>query len=131
MSIFEKATRSKLRFDSPQGLLDVEYLWDLPLTSKAGRANLDDIARSLNKKLKSGDDVSFVDPARKSDEGIQLAFDIVKHIIDVRLEENRKALEDKDRAEKKQRLLQIIAEKKDEHLKGKSLEELQKELETM
>ena len=126
MSNFEKALRLKLRFDSPSGLLVVEDLWDLPLTSTKGRANLDDIARGLNKKLKSGDDVSYVVKERKSDETVQLAFDLVKHVIDVRLAENAAALLEKERAEKKQKIMSIIASKQDESLHSMSLDDLKK-----
>ena len=35
--MFQKASRLKLRFDSPKGLLSVEDLWDLPLTSAGNR----------------------------------------------------------------------------------------------
>ena len=123
--MFDKATRQKFRFDTSVGPLGVEDLWDLPLTSKRG-PNLDDIAKVLHKQLKSGDDVSFVEPARKSDEIVQLKFDLVKHVIDTRLVESKAALEAKDKAEKKQRVLAIMADKQDESLKSMSLEDLQK-----
>jgi hypothetical protein len=50
-NLFEKASRLKLRFSSPAGLLTVEDLWDLPLSAQAKVANLDDIAKGLNKTL--------------------------------------------------------------------------------
>ena len=84
--MYEKALRMKLRFETPQGPLTVEDLWDLPLqTTRANRASLDDVARGLHLQLKSGADISFVDTAKKSDPTAQLKFDIAKHIIDVRL----------------------------------------------
>ena len=124
--MFEKAAKLKLRFDTTSGPLGVEDLWDLPLTSTKGKANLDDIARGLHKQLKSGDDVSFVVPTRKSDETIQLKFDLVKHVIDARLAENQAALLEKERADKKQRIMGIIAAKQDETLQGMSLDDLKK-----
>ncbi len=133
MSIFEKATRLKLLFSTSKGgsSLKVEDLWDLPLTSTVGRVNLDDIAKALNKQLKSGDEVSFVEPERKSDERIQLAFDVVRHVINVKLAENAAAKAERDRLEKKQRLMEIIASKQDKALMDKPLEELMKELEAL
>jgi hypothetical protein len=122
--MFEKASRLKLRFESGKGQLSIEDLWDLPLTSKTGRANLDDIARNLHKQLKNDDDVSFVIKEKKSDATVQLKFDIVKHIIEVRLAENEANAKLRDNADKKQRILAIMAERQDEELKGKSLDDL-------
>ena len=124
--MFENAVRQKLRFDTSLGALSVEDLWDLPLTSTKGRANLDDIARALHKKLRSGDDVSFVDTERKSDATFQLGFDIVKHVIDVRLAENAAVKLEKERAEKKQKIMGIIAAKQDASLHEMSLDDLKK-----
>lgn len=128
MSIFEKASRQKLRFETQQGQLSVEDLWGLPLTSNTNKANLDEIARGLFQKLKSGQDVSFVDTAKKSDVVTQLKFDIVKHIIDVRLAENNAKNEALARAEKREQIQEIIARKQNQALEGASLEDLQKQL---
>ena len=122
--MFEKASRLNLRFESPKGMLTTEDLWDLPLISPAARANLDDIARALFNKLKTDNTVSFVIKERKSDDVTQLQFDIVKHIIDVRLAENEAAAAAKANKEKVQSILAIIAQKETEQVAGKSLEEL-------
>lgn len=121
--MFEKAARLKVRFDSPKGQLSVEDLWDLPLTS-ARNANLDDIARGLYLQLKSDADVSFVNEAQKSDPTIQFKFDLVKHVIDVRLAENAAAAAASANREKKQQLLAILAQKENEALAGQSIDEL-------
>lgn len=127
--MFEKASRVRLRFETQQGMLDVEDLWDVPLTSTRGRANLDDIARSLSKKLKETETESFVVKTPKADEATQLAFDLVKHIIEVRLAENEAAQLIKTNKEKKQRLLALIAKKENEQDEGRSLEDLRAEAE--
>lgn len=128
--MFEKASRLKVRFESPKGLLSVEDLWDLPLTCSLGnKANLDDIAKALHRKLRDDDDVSFVHKDKKSDKVEHLKFDIVKHIIDVRLAENQAREAQRANAEKKQRILEIIASKEDESLKGMDLEALKKMVE--
>lgn len=129
--MFEKASRQKLRFESPVGLLSTEDLWDLPLTSKTGRANLDDIARALHVKIKDGADVSFVTPAEPADEALDLRFNVVKHIIDVRVAERDKKAEAAARAEQKRKLLDLIGQKQDEELSAKSIEELRAELEKL
>jgi hypothetical protein len=124
MSIFEKASRAKIRFESPKGLLSSEDLWDLPLSASASKANLDDIARALFAKLKGDDNVSFVNKAQKSDEATQLAFDLVKHVIDTRLVENEAAETLRINKEKKQRILAIIEHKENEALGASSIEDL-------
>lgn len=124
--MFEKAARLKLRFDTSKGPLSVEELWDLPLISDNGKINLDDVARGLNNKLKSENNVSFVLKENKSDEITQLKFDIVRRIIEVRLLEEAAAKKARENKIQKQKLLQLIAEKQDESLKGKTIEELMK-----
>jgi hypothetical protein len=125
MSIFEKASRLKLRFDTPKGFLSVDDLWDLHLISDIGRANLDDIARDLNRQLKNTE-VSFVRENQGADETLQLQFDIVKHIIDVRLAEQNAALAAKEKAERKQKILAIMSDKQEASLRGLPLEDLQR-----
>lgn len=124
--MFEKAARIKLRFESNKGLLTAEDLFDLPLTSQSGRANLDDIAKALHKKLKSGDDVSFVLKDKKSDESVQLAFDIVIHVINIKMAEADEARKQSENRDRKQQLMAIIAQKESEQLAGMDLEELKK-----
>lgn len=125
--MFEQASRLKFRFDSARGQLTVEDLWDLPLTSSVGRPCLDDIARQLNRALKTNqeEDVSFVEPATPKTTILQDKFDIVKHIIAVRLAERNAAADERARAEKKQRILEIIAKKQDASLESASTEELE------
>ena len=126
--MFERASRLGLRFDSIIGLLTVEDLWTLPLTSggNSRKASLDDIARAQFALLKSDANVSFVEPTRKSNDIDQLKFDIVKHIIDVRLAENAAAATAKANKEKKQLILGIIAQKENETLLGASMDDLRK-----
>lgn len=129
MSMFEKASRLKLRFDTSKGMASasVEDLWDLPLTGKS--LSLDTIALDLNRKLKeTGDVVSFVDDTKKTDEVLQLKFELVKHIITVKKAEQAAATEAKVRAEKKQQILGLIAQKENEQLSQASIDELRSQL---
>lgn len=125
--MFEKASRLKLRFGTARGSLTVEDLWDLPLTSTVGKPNLDDIAKSLNREIRaSAEETSFVEPTGPTHSTeLQLAFDIVKHIIEVKVAERTKANDAAKKRETKQKILEIIAAKQDEALRNKSLEELQ------
>jgi hypothetical protein len=124
--MFEQAARLKLRFGSPQGNLSAEDLWDLPLTStRANQANLNNVAKGISRQLKAESEEDFVNPRSGADEALQLALDIVKHVIQVRQAENETARALADRKEKKAKLLELIARKQDQALEGKPLEELQ------
>lgn len=122
--LFEQASRLKLRFDTNSGTLAVEDLWDLPLTS-AAKTDLDDIAQGLHRELKDSEEVSFVVKTQRKNERLELAFDIVKHVIEVKIAERDAARGLALRKEKKQQLLALLADKKNEELKGKSAAELE------
>ncbi len=124
--MFEKASRLKLRFDTSKGVLSAEDLWDLPLTSARNGANLNDVAKGINRELKAAGEEDFVNPSGMTDEVLQLKFNIVKHVIAVRLAENEAAKAVAEKKAKKERLLEIIAHKQDEQLQGAALEDLQK-----
>lgn len=130
--MFEKASRLKLRFDSVKGQLSVEDLWDLPLTSAVGKANLDAIAVDLYSRLSNAPQISFVNPtANVADATIQLKLEIVKHVIAVRVAENAARAQATERAATRQRIMEAIEAKKDDAIKGASLEDLQKMLDSL
>jgi hypothetical protein len=129
MKMFEKAARMKLRVHAPGMILSVEDLWDLPLNSK-GKVNLDDIAKAYARKLRSDDEESFVTP-KKKDVVAQLCFDILKHIITVKMAERDKAKQVADLKIKRQKIIDAIAGKEEEHLKGASLDDLKKQLDEL
>jgi len=123
--MFEQAARLKLRFATSQGTLTAEDLWDIPLTSRTGKANLDDIARAYNRRLKEQEEESFVEKPAKSSTILQLGFRIVKHIIGVRLEERDAELARIKAANKRQKIVDLIVRKKDDELGELSVEELE------
>lgn len=124
--MFEQATRLKMRFDSPQGRLSVEDLWDLPLTSaRANQANLNNIAKGISRQLKDESEEDFVNPKSKANETLQLALDLVKHVISTKQAEAEASRLLNERKDKKAKLLELIAKKQDQALEGKPLEELQ------
>lgn len=127
--MFEQATRQKLRFESNKGLLTIEDLWDLPLqTTRSNGVSLDLIAIGLNRQIKDTAQTSFVDETTSANTELQLKFDVVKHIIDVKKAENTEAAARRQKAEIKQRISEIIARKQDQALENKTVEELQEEL---
>lgn len=121
--MFEKASRRKLRFQTPKGTLFVEDLWDLPLTAPPGRASLDAIAIDLHHQT-SVAPVSFVNAGAGGDDNAALAFEIVKHVIRVRQEEAAAAGAAKARADEKQRLLAILDRRETADLEQLSADDL-------
>jgi hypothetical protein len=122
--MFEKASRLQLRFDTPKGLITTEDLWDLPLTGNS--VNLDKIAVGLSRQLKDENTESFVVTATKANDELQLKFDIVKHIIDVKLAEKAAAKQIADTKAKKAKLLEVLARKQDAALENASEEDIKK-----
>ena len=124
-NIFEKASRAKLRFPTPRGNLSVEQLWDLPLDK--GEVNLYNLAQELLTQVadKPAEKLSFFSKAVTVDETAELKFEIVKHIVTVRVAEaeanQNEAIKRSQRAE----LDAIIAAKKAEAKQNLSLEELE------
>jgi hypothetical protein len=129
MDRFEYAVRNKLRFSSARGDLTVEQLWDVPLRSKDG-FNLDIIARTAKKALGEASEESFVDEKPKNTR-LEVAFDIVKYVIDVRLDEEEKAKTRAAARLEREKLLRILAEKQEGKLSDLSEKELKKRIDEL
>lgn len=125
------AVRNKYRWDTPNGALSVEHLWDLPLKSTKG-LDLDDIAVQLHKELEQNE-LSFVDNEKPSSarQVLQDKFDIVLNIIETKKKEAELARTAKERAEARARVQELIAQKLDEKDRSASIEELMAKLETL
>lgn len=122
MSNYKQASKLQLRFQTNRGNLSVEQLWSLSLTDLASAI------KAVKKVLKGTDDddeLSFLDENKTVDTENQLRFNILKDIYvdkqttlkEARLAQDRKAYE--------QKILNLIAEKNEEALKEKSIEELE------
>ena len=123
--MFEKASRIKLRFESAKGPLAVEDLWDLPLQTGPSKVSLDSIAVFYHNRVKNEQNISFVEEKSEGDSRDLLAFEIVKHVIRVRLDERKRAETERQNRDAKDKLRQILAEKKEAGLRDKSVEELE------
>ncbi len=125
-NIFAKASRLRLRFETVKGILSVEDLWQLPLTANNGRLSLDDVAIAVATRLKEKEGVgSFVNTNNKTADLDELRLDICKYIIDYRKAEKEAAANAKANKEKKEKLLQILEEKKDKKFESMSEAELE------
>jgi hypothetical protein len=129
-SIYKKATRDKLRFPSSVGELTIEDLWELPLTTtKAGRPDLDTVARTVNADLKSVTEESFVDTKPNPRRAVlTLQLDIVKDVIATKIAERDAAKSAAEKAARKEKLLEALAAKEDQKLAGMSKEDIEREL---
>jgi uncharacterized Fe-S cluster-containing radical SAM superfamily protein len=125
MNIFEQASKTRIRFKTTVGVLVTEDLWCLDLET------LDTIAKSLNKSLKEEGEESFIKTKSIVSEIYQLKFDIVKHIIDVKLAEAEASKVASIKKLRREEILKLLEEKQVDALRNKSTEELLKELEDL
>lgn len=117
-NLFEMATRKKFRFPF-KGMISIEDLWDLSVK------NLDTVFKALNAEAKQANEESLL--AVKSDEDtiLDAKIAIVKHIVSVKQAEEAEKKNAAIKREQKRRIQELIANKQDEALQGKSIEELQ------
>jgi hypothetical protein len=122
--LFERAVRQKLRFNF-RGQMTTEDLWDLSVE------HLDAIYQGLRSEQKETCEESLIKQPTRATSRLSLQIDIVKHIVEVKLEEAELR---KSRAEnklRKDRITAVLAERQDEKFKSMSEEDLQKELESL
>lgn len=124
--LYKKAAQVKLRIQTCKGLLSVEDIWGLSL------ANLDASIRSLAplvKKYQTEDsDLDFLssNSDTKSEETslLELSFEILKDVYITKKEEANAKAKARETKEFNQRIMSLIAEKQENSLKDKSIEEL-------
>lgn len=127
-NLFEVATRKKLRFASPKGLLTTEDLWDLPMT---GNTSLDTVSKLANRDVKVSAEESFVVDATPVNDIAVLKLDVLKHIIAVRKAEQAARMAAQEKADRRRKLLDLLAEKDNEKDAAMTREEILKELESL
>ena len=120
--MYKKASKLKLRIATTLGLLSVEQLWDLTI------GQLDAVAVKLQEEYKKSGEKSFVLKKSKKDAVAKLKFDIVLDILTNKVEIAEVAAKSAETKAHNQKILGLIAEKKDEDLKGMSVEDLEKQL---
>lgn len=124
INLFEMATRKKFRFPF-KGTISVEDLWDLSVQ------NLDIVFKALNAEVKQVKEESLLATKSADDAILEAKIEIVKHIVKVKLAEAEARTKAAEKREQKRRIQELIANKKDEALQGKSIDELQAMLENM
>lgn len=118
MENFKQASKEKLRIQTSKGVLSVEQLWDLSLNE------LDSLAVSLESEYKESGKKSFLVKSSTKDKTAKLKFEVVLEVLNTKFEEAEAIKEAKEIKEHNQKILQLIENKKDEALAGKSVKEL-------
>jgi len=119
MTIFEKASKKKLRFNTDRGVLAVEDLWDLSL------ADLDKLFGQLSQSKDAAVSGSLLETQSREDKTLVLSLDIVKAVFEQKKKDADKAVKAAGTRQKNQQILEIMRRRGDEALEGKSMEELQ------
>lgn len=123
MNLFEIATKEKYRFPY-KGMISVEDLWDLT------PAQLDSIYKALNKDIKEKGEDSLL-TENQADATLSNMVEIVKHIFTVKKGEAEARKAAADKAKKRERIMEILAQKQDESLLNMDEADLRKMLDDL
>lgn len=121
--MFKEAARRKLRFSTVKGLISVEDLYDIPLTSR-DRFNLNDIAKNVYSSIKESIEVDFVSKTTSVDSDDELKLNILKDIIKDKQDEIKAKTELAVNKSHNELIDRLIQEKELENLKGMSIDDL-------
>ena len=119
--LFKVAAKKKYRF-AFKGQISVEDLFDLT------PEQLDSIYRNLKAQQKNQAEESLLQTVSKEDRVLANKIEIVKTIVQDKLAAQERAKKAANQKAQNQRILEIMADKQDQALKEKSLEELQQML---
>ena len=120
--MYKEASKMKLRFATVKGNLSVEDLWDLSLTA------LDKMAVAIDEQISKNPKKSFIFETTPEDKVSKLKLDILKDIINTKLEEKAKKDSEKQKISERNKLLEILAKKEEASLENLSIEELKNKL---
>ena len=130
-NIYLKAAKSKLRFKTSAGQITTEDLFDLPLISRNGM-DLDSVAKTVHSALKAEGETSFVEsrvsPRKAS---LELAMEVVKDVIRIKLEENAAKQDQAAKAAKKEMLKNALVTAQANALSAMTPEQIQAQLDEL
>ena len=124
MEKFEIAVRNKYRFPF-KGNISVEDLWDLSMS------DLDKVYKALNTQKKQSEEDSLMTTHNPETTEVQIKIDIVRHIYAEKVAEKEAREKAAENSAKRQRIMQILANKQDAALENMSEEELKAMLSEM
>lgn len=123
--MLERALRTRLRFDYKTGRIDLEDVYCL------SPEELNTMAKDVSRRLREEGDEDFLTYKKKPSKTrtLTLQLEILKRAISIKEEEQKKRDEARDRAEKRQRIMEALNEAETAELRSKSVDELRKMLE--
>lgn len=124
MDIYKQGIKMGVRFITSKGNLGIEQLFHLTQT---------DLANSIKNQKKllrktDEDDLGFLDESSKVNVVEQLKFDILKDVYLTKKADADALRDAKLNKEHNKKIMELIQNKKDESLAGKTIEELEKML---
>lgn len=119
--LFKIAAKKKYRFNF-KGQITTEDLWDLSVE------DLDRIYKNLKSQQKNASEESLLQTVSKEDKELSNKIEIIKTIVMDKLAAKERAIRTAEKKTQNQKILEIMADKQDQALKEKSLEELQQML---
>ena len=123
-NLFEIATRNRYRFNY-QGVMTVEDLWSLRVE------DLDAIFKMLNRQKKTADEDSLLATKSAEDQDLANKIDIVRYIVSVKLAEAAERVSAAEKKAQRDKIMEIVAKKKDKALEDMGIEDLMKKLEEL
>jgi hypothetical protein len=137
-NLYEQALRRELTYPSTVGLISTQDLWRLPLTdtgkSSNSKPNLDAIGIAIQKKLSDfGQATSLVkkNAKTKEQEDLELALEVVKHIISVKMAEAEAIAVSAAKKDQLNYINSVIADKEKADLQNRPVEELKQIAESL
>lgn len=122
MSNFKEALKNKLRFKTNRGLVTTEDIFDLT------DSQLDSLYKDLKKQIRSSQEESLLKTKSSEDKTTELSIKLVEEIYNDRVLEREKATQERERKEKRRKLLERLHEIEEGSLKNLSKEEILKQL---
>lgn len=123
-NLFEIATRNRYRFNY-KGVMTVEDLWSMRVE------DLDAIFKMLNRQKKTADEDSLLATKSAEDQDLANKIDIVRYIVSVKLAEAAERVSAAEKKAQRDKIMEIVAKKKDKALEDMGIDDLMKKLEEL
>lgn len=123
-NLFEIATRNRYRFNY-KGVMTVEDLWSLRVE------DLDAIFKMLNRQKKTADEDSLLATKSAEDQDLANKIDIVRYIVSVKMAEAAERVSAAEKKAQRDKIMEIVAKKKDKALEDMGIDDLMKKLEEL